>query len=492
MAGSIKKLAGQTAVYGFSSMLGRLLNYLLVPLYTRVFHPGEYGVVTEFYAYVTFLLVVLTYGMETGFFRFSESKEGFNKTYATTLTSLFFTSMSFLVLINLFAQPLAGLVQHPAHPEYIRWFGFILAFDAFSTIPFAKLRQQNKAWRFAIIKSINIGVNIGANLFFLLLCPAVAKSNPDAFILQIYNPTIGIGYIFISNLIASSVTLLALLPDIFDVKYHFDKSLLRKMLWYSLPLLIGGLAGMVNETIDRILLKYLLPGSKDFVMSQLGIYGANYKLAIMMTIFIQMFRYAAEPFFFSEAKNKASKSLFAKVMLYFVLFGLLIFLGITGYIDIVKHFIDSDYHEGLKIVPILLAANLFLGIYFNLSVWYKLNNKTRYGAWMAIFGAIITLILNIILIPHIGYMGSALATLVCYFSMMLISWYLGKMHYPIPYNLKKIGMYMAIAAGIYVIFTWSNQQTDWIKYGLNTMLILAFAGFAVKKEGVIQQFIKRS
>ncbi len=491
MAGSIKKLAGQTAVYGFSSMLGRLLNYLLVPLYTRVFHTGEYGVVAEFYAYVTFLLVVLTYGMETGFFRFSESKEGFNKTYATTLTSLFFTSMSFLVLINLFAQPLAGLVEHPAHPEYIRWFGFILAFDAFSTIPFAKLRQQNKAWRFAIIKSINIGVNIGANLFFLLLCPALAKSNPDALILQIYNPAIGIGYIFISNLIASSVTLLALLPDIFDVKYQFDKALLRKMLWYSLPLLIGGLAGMVNETIDRILLKYLLPGSKDFVMSQIGIYGANYKLSIMMTIFIQMFRYAAEPFFFSEAKNKASKSQFAKVMLYFVLFGLLIFLGITGYIDIVKHFIGSDYHEGLKIVPILLAANLFLGIYFNLSVWYKLNNKTRYGAWMAIFGAIITLVLNIILIPHIGYMGSALATLVCYFSMMLISWYLGKKHYPIPYNLKKIGTYVAIAAGIYFIFTWSNQQTDWIKYSLNTTLILLFAAFAIKNEGVIQRSIKR-
>ncbi len=491
MAGSIKKLAGQTAVYGFSSMLGRLLNYLLVPLYTRVFHPGEYGVVTEFYAYVTFLLVVLTYGMETGFFRFSESKDGFDKTYATTLTSLFFTSMSFLVLINLFAQPLAGLVEHPAHPEYIRWFGFILAFDAFSAIPFAKLRQQNKAWRFAIIKSINIGVNIGANLFFLLLCPAVAKSNPDAFILQIYNPAIGVGYIFISNLIASSVTLLALLPDIFDVKYQFDKALLRKMLWYSLPLLIGGLAGMVNETIDRVLLKYLLPGNKDFVMSQLGIYGANYKLAIMMTIFIQMFRYAAEPFFFSEAKSKASKNLFAEVMLYFVLFGLLIFLGITGYIDIVKHFIDSDYHEGLKIVPILLAANLFLGIYFNLSVWYKLNNKTRYGAWMAIFGAIITLVLNIILIPHIGYMGSALATLVCYFSMMLISWYLGRKHYPIPYNLKKIAMYVAIAAGIYIIFTWSNQQTDWIKYGLNSILILAFAGFAVWNEGLLNRIRQR-
>ncbi|MFW5805170.1 MAG: lipopolysaccharide biosynthesis protein [Bacteroidales bacterium] len=487
MAGGIKKLAGQTAIYGLSSVIGRLLNYLLVPLYTRVFHPGEYGVVTEFYAYVTFLIIILTYGMETGFFRFSQNKSEFDKTYSTSLVSLLFTSTFFVLFVNLFAQPIAHLVEHPAHPEWIRWFGFILAFDAFSAIPFAKLRQQNKAWRFAVIKIINIGVNIGFNLFFLLLCPAVAKSNPDALMLQFYNPAIGVGYIFISNLLASSITLILLIPDVFDVKFHFDKVLLRKMLWYSFPLLIGGLAGMVNETIDRILLKYMLPGDNNFVMSELGIYGANYKLSIMMTLFIQMFRYAAEPFFFSEAKYRQSKKMFADVMLYFIIFGLVIFLGITGYIDIVKFFIDVDYHEGLRIVPVLLIANLFLGIYFNLSVWYKLNNQTRFGAWMAIAGAVITLVLNIILIPHISYMGAAIATLVCYMSMVLISYFLGRKYYPVPYNLKKIGMYAVTAAVIYAIFSWTNQQTEWIKYGFNTVLISGFIIFATGKENFISR-----
>ncbi|MEA3449203.1 MAG: oligosaccharide flippase family protein [Bacteroidota bacterium] len=485
MGGGIKKLAGQTAIYGLSSVVVRLLNYLLVPLYTRVFHPGEYGVVTEFYAYVTFLIIILTYGMETGFFRFSQNKSEFDKTYSTSLTSIFFTSALFIVLINIFAQPIASMVEHSQHPEWIRWFSFILAFDAFSAIPFAKLRQQNKAWRFATIKIINIGINIGFNLFFLLLCPAVAKSNPDALILQVYNPAIGVGYIFISNLLASSITLLLLLPDVFDVKFHFDRALLRKMLWYSFPLLIGGLAGMVNETIDRILLKYMLPGDQNHVMSELGIYGANYKLSIMMTLFIQMFRYAAEPFFFSEAKSKHSKNLFAEVMTYFIIFGLVIFLGITGYIDVVKYFIDAEYHEGLSVVPILLIANLFLGIYFNLSVWYKLNNQTKYGAWMAIVGALITLVLNIILIPYISYMGSAIATLVCYVSMAFISYYLGQKHFPIPYNLKKIGLYAVIAAVIYVLFSWTNQQTAWIKYITNTVLIAGFIIFAIKNEHLI-------
>jgi len=231
----------------------------------------------------------------------------------------------------------------------------------------------------------------------------------------------------------------------------------------------------------------MLPGDNNFVMSELGIYGANYKLSIMMTLFIQMFRYAAEPFFFSEAKYRQSKKMFADVMLYFIIFGLVIFLGITGYIDIVKFFIDVDYHEGLRIVPVLLIANLFLGIYFNLSVWYKLNNQTRFGAWMAIAGAVITLVLNIILIPHISYMGAAIATLVCYMSMVLISYFLGRKYYPVPYNLKKIGMYAVTAAVIYAIFSWTNQQTEWIKYGFNTVLISGFIIFATGKENFISR-----
>lgn len=486
MASLIKKLAGQTAIYGLSSIIGRLLNYLLVPIYTRIFAPEEYGVVTELYAYVTFLLIILTYGMETGFFRFSQDKERFNKVYSTSLTSLFATSVVFVILINLFTQPIANWMEYGAHPEYIRWFGFILAIDAFSAIPFAKLRQQGKAWKFATVKLINIVTNIGFNLFFLLLCPKLMQSHPDSVLLKIYNPDIGVGYVFVSNLIASSLTLLLLLPEILNVKYSFRKKILREILWYSFPLLIGGLAGMMNETIDRILLRHLLPENVN-ALHQIGIYGANYKLAILMTLFIQMFRYAAEPFFFSQSKEKNSKELYARVLKYFTIFGLLIFLGITLYIDIFKYFIDPDYHEGLKVVPVLLLANLFLGIYFNLSIWYKLNQLTRFGAYMAIFGAIITISLNLVLIPIIGYMGSAWATLACYSSMTVLSYFLGRNFFPISYDLRSLFIYALIAGGIFVISLWSNEQTAWLKYLINTTLIAGFAFIALKKEGLLYQ-----
>ncbi len=492
MANTVKKLAGQTAIYGLSSMFGRLLNYFLVPLYTNVFLPQEYGIVTEFYAYVTFLIIVLTYGMETGFFRFSQAGHGFKTTYSTALGSLFITSAVFLLLVNLFAQPIANTINYTLHPEWVRWFALILAFDAFSAIPFAKLRMQNKAKRFAVIKLAGIVLNVALNLFFILICPKIAEINPDSPLLIFYSWNIGIGYIFISNLISSSFTFLLLLPDIFEAELKISKALWRKMMWYSLPLLIGGLAGMVNETIDRILLKYLLPGSDSFVMAEVGIYGANYKLAILMTLFIQMFRYAAEPFFFSSAKDKNSNKLFANVMTWFIIFGLLILLGITGYIDIVKFFIGVKYHSGLDIVPILLLANLFLGIYFNLSVWYKLNDKTRFGAYFAIIGAVITIVLNIVLIPVIGYMGSAIATLVCYFTMMLISYFIGKKHHPIPYQLRKIAMYFIFAGGIFVVFQLTDNLNQSLELLANTVLIAAFAGTAIWKERLLLQIRKKN
>jgi O-antigen/teichoic acid export membrane protein len=490
MANSVKKLAGQTAIYGLSSMLGRLLNYFLVPLYTNVFLPSEYGIVTEFYAYVTFLIIILTYGMETGFFRFSESEYGFKKTYSTALSSLLISSGIFLSLILLFSQPISGIIHYSDKPEWVRWFGIILAMDALSAIPFAKLRYQNKAKRFAAIKLLGITLNVLLNLFFILLCPKISETNPDSPLLIFYNENIGIGYIFISNLISSAFSLLLLIPDILEAKFKTDKKLWRAMLIYSLPLLVSGLAGMVNETIDRLLLKYLLPGTNEYVLSQLGIYGANYKLSILMTLFIQMFRYAAEPFFFSSAKEKQSPKLFADVMTYFIIFGLLIFLGITGYIDILKFFIGKNYHSGLHIVPILLLANLFLGIYFNLSVWYKINDKTKYGAWFAISGAIITIVINIALIPQIGYTGSAIATLICYFSMMLISWYFGKKHYPIPYELRKIFLYFFISGIIFTVFLLSTDLKLSLKLTLNSILILSFVLFAIKNENLISTILR--
>lgn len=481
MSSPLKKLAGQTAVYGLSSILGRLLNYLLVPLYTRLFAPEVYGIVTELYAYVTFLLILLTYGMETGFFRFAQDKSIFDKVYSSVLTSLFVTSSAFIVLLLIFLKPVAGWMQYGANPEYILWIGIIVALDAVISIPFAKLRLQNKAWKFASLKLINIGITIGLNLFFLVLCPKLYISNPDSSWLVVFSPEIGVGYVFISNLIANLLTLIMLVPEIFNIKFSFDKALLKKIAKYSWPLLIAGFAGMINETLDRVLLKYLVPDHLN-PMEQLGIYGANYKLAILMTLFIQMFRYAAEPFFFNNKNESNAKELYAKATKYFIICGLLIFLGVMFYIDFIKYFIDKDYHEGLKVVPVLLLANLFLGIFFNFSIWYKLNDMTKYGAYLAIFGAIITIILNVVLVPIYGYVGSAWATLICYVAMTLLSFYWGQKYYKVPYNILNAVFYFVFAMALYFISVYLRPGSQIWVYILNSGLLLVFVAIVAIKE----------
>lgn len=443
----LKQLASQTAIYGLSSIIGRLLNYFLVPLYTRVFLPEQYGVVTEMYAYISFLIIVFTYGMETAYFRFAETEANKEKVFSTSLLSLIFSSLFFVGLFFLFAKPLSNILQYPNHTEYIYWFALILALDAITSIPFAKLRQQNKAKKFATIKLLNIFINIGFNIFFLVVCPYFLRF-PDSpilpFIKGIYNVNIGVGYVFISNLIASAVTLILLLPEMLDIHFDLDKQLCKRMLIYALPLLVAGLAGMVNETMDRILLKYLLI-DKSTAMEQLGIYGACYKLSILMTLFIQTFRYAAEPFFFSHSSKENAKQIYADVMKYFVITCSFIFLGIMLYMDVVKYFIGAKYYSGLKVVPILLLANLCLGVFFNLSIWYKLTGKTRFGAYLTIFGAVVTLVLNYWWIPIMGYMGAAWATLICYASMMVVSYFIGQKYYPVNYNLKKILGYLGLS-----------------------------------------------
>jgi O-antigen/teichoic acid export membrane protein len=481
LASPLKKLAGQTAVYGLSSIVGRLLNYLLVPLYTSLFAPEVYGIVTELYAYITFLLILLTYGMETGFFRFAQDKSIFDKVYSSVLTSITVSSALFIGILLLFLKPIANLMEYQANPEYILWLGLIVALDAIISIPFAKLRQQNKAIKFSIIKLINIGITIGLNLYFLILCPKLSISDPDSILLSLYSAKIGVGYVFISNLIANLLTLIILLPEVFNVKFSFDKVLLKKILLYSLPLLLAGFAGMINETLDRVILKYLTPESMN-PMEQLGIYGANYKLAILMTLFIQMFRYAAEPFFFSNKNEANVKELYAKATKYFIICGLMIFLGVMFYIDFIKYFIDKDYHEGLKVVPILLLANLFLGIFFNFSIWYKLNDMTKYGAYLAIFGAIITIVLNVVLVPIFGYVGSAWATLICYFSMMVLSFYWGQKYYKVPYNLLNAGFYFLLAAVIYALSIYLRPESQTLVYLVNTGLLAIFVCIFVVKE----------
>ena len=455
----LKKLASQTAIYGLSSVVGRLLNYLLVPLYTRYFLPAEYGVVTELYAYVAFLVVMLTYGMETAFFRFSKKEES-TKVYSTTLISLLISSVVFVGLIFLNSSAISQWLGYANHPEYIQFFALIVGMDAVASISFAKLREQDKAMRFAFIRIVNIMVNIGLNLYFIVY--------------QEY----GIAYIFIANLVASAITLLMLFPQMISSSWGFDKKLWKKMMIYALPLLIAGLAGMTNETIDRILLKHLLPNT-DMAASELGLYGAFYKLSIIMILFIQTFRFAAEPFFFAQEKEGNSRKIYADVMKYFTIIMAIIFLGVTIFYDVIKGFLGSEYHDerGFLVVSILLLANLFLGIYYNLSIWYKLTEKTKYGAYLSIFGAIITLSLNFTLIPVLGFVGCAWATLVCYFSMTVASYYLGKRHFSVPYQVKRIALYLFGMLCIYFCIYFTNLNM-WI----NSLFLLGFVIFVYRLE----------
>ena len=471
----LKKLAGQTVIYGLSSVVGRLLNYLLVPLYTRYFLPSEYGVVTELYAYVAFLVVILTYGIETAFFRYSQKVPNKKSVYSTALISLLITSCIFVSIIYFNASPISNWLQYPEFPEYIRWFAIIIGLDAVSAISFAKLREQNKASRFALLRLLNIFINIGLNLFFIIYCPYALEKGLSSvqFVNSVYSSDIGVGYIFIANLIASVVTFLMLLPEMIKSVWIFDKSLWKQMMIYGLPLLIAGLAGMTNETIDRILLKHLLPSNVNS-SSELGLYGAFYKLSILMILFIQTFRFAAEPFFFAQEKEKNARKVYADVMKYFVIITSFIFLSVSLFYDFIILFLGENYHDprGFKVVSILLAANLFLGIYYNLSIWYKLSEKTKYGAYLSMFGAVITLCLNFILIPKIGFVGSAWATLICYVSMTVASYYLGRKHYKIPYPLKRISFYLGLVAVLYFTSMIFNS------YIINSLYILIFISIA--------------
>jgi O-antigen/teichoic acid export membrane protein len=442
---NIKKLAGETAVYGLSSIVGRLLNYLLVPIYTRVFVPEEYGIVTELYAYAAFFNVIYTYGMETAYFRFaSRSSKEEKKIFSVSTTSLLISSLFFSFLLIVFSTPIVNALDYQGREYYIIWLAIILAIDAIMAVPFAKLRLEKKALQFATAKLINIGINLGLNLFFIVFSRSIFEGNllPQLrpFILLVYNPDFGVEYVFISNLIANAMLFILLWKVIKRIRLEFDWHFLKPMLIYAYPLLFMGLAGTTNEMLSRAMLKYLLPEGfygDQSNLAALGVFGACYKLSVFMTLAIQAFRYASEPFFFSKAQDKNSPQLFAKVMHWFVIVCCFIFLGVSINIDIIGLLLGMpEYREGLYVVPILLLANLFLGIYFNLSIWFKLTDKTHYGTWISFGGAAITIIFNILLIPVLGYLGSAIVTLLCYFSMSVASYILGNKFYPIPYGLN--------------------------------------------------------
>lgn len=447
----IRKLAGQTAIYGLSSIVGRMLNYLLVPIYTRIFSPVDYGIVSELYAYSAFLLILFTYGMETAFFNFMQKEKENKKVYSTSLSAVVVTSTLLSLMMILFSSHLAKLIEYPGKGEYITWLALIIAFDAVTSIPFARLRQQNKAVKFALIKIINILLNIGFNLFFLFGCPLWLKEDHgilSRLAVSLYSPSIGVGYVFISNVLASGFTVLMLYRQFRFFTFHIDKALLRNMVTYALPLMIAGFAGMINETLDRAIYKFLAPNPAT-ALRELGIYSACYKLSIIMTLFIQTFRYAAEPFFFAQHKQDNKRRVYALVMTYFVITCSVIFLAVMLYLDIIQLFIGEKFRSGMGVVPILLMANMCLGIFYNLSMWYKLTEQTHYGAYFSIFGGVLTVILLFILIPLFGYMGAAWATFITYFAMMLLSYFTGQKYYPIPYKVKDDFITVALALLFY-------------------------------------------
>ncbi len=476
--GAIKSLIGQTAIYGISSIVGRFLNYLLVPLYTNIFSPSEYGIITELYAYSSFLLIIFTYGMETAFFRFVQDDVTTQKVYSTSLWAMLGSSFFFLIFFSLLIPFFSNLL-HYEKQTYLLWLLLlILISDSLAAIPFAYLRQQNKAWVFVFIRTTNIIINIVSNLVFLLWFPYLINKGYSLGVF--YNQQLGVGYVFVSNLIANVITLFLLLPFL-KLSPSFDMTLFKKMLHYSLPLLFAGLAGMINETFDRILIKYLIP-DKNKAMYQLGIYGANYKISILMTLFIQTFRFAAEPFFFNQSKEKNAPELYARVMKYFIIFGLVIFLSVMLFIHYIQFFIGKEFREGLFIVPILLLANLFLGIFFNLSIWYKLTNKTQFGAYLTGMGAAITIVLNTILIPLMGYAGAAWTTLICYTTMTVISYFWGQKYYPVQYPIFSIAFYLMTALAFFFVAQWLNIQQVTLKNITHIILLLLFLGIVFLKE----------
>jgi len=448
MSNPIRKLAGQTAVYGLSSIVGRLLNYLLVPLYTYKFtNAADYGVVSELYAWVAFLVVLLTFGMETAYFRFRKENTNEKEVFASGFFILTVINLFFLASIFLFNQSIADALLFQEHPEYILLLGIVVVLDGLSALPLARLRAEEKALQFAGINFASIFINVLLNLVFMLIL-----FDPN-------NPEKGVFYILLANLISSAIKPVLLYKDFLQISFKPNGQLIRAMLLYAAPLVIAGFAGIINETLDRILLKHLLynasgPSSLMHAEAQVGIYSACYKLAMLVTIIIQAFRYAAEPFFFAQDKNENKNQIYVKVMNYFLAFLCLIFLGVSLNIDILKHFIQNEaYWVGLGVVPILLLANVFLGVYYNQSIWYKLSNKTKFGAYIAISGAILTIGINLIFIPIYGYWASAWATLIVYAFQMVLSYVLGQVHYPIPYNLKKFGLYLGSSLLIYWCFS---------------------------------------
>lgn len=485
MATGLKQLAKETGIYGVSSIVGKFLNYLLVPMYMRVFAgTGEFGIYTNLYAMAALLLVFLTYGMETAFFRFINKKEEQQpmRVYATTLFSVGGTSLFFILCVFLFLTPLSNALGYDAYPEFLAIMLSVTAVDAFLSIPFAYLRYKRKALRFAGIKLVNVFLNIGLNLFFFLACPWIYQRLPEA-ISWFYDPSYGVGYAFLANLMTTATVLLLLLPDIFEgLRVKPNLPLLKQMLRYAFPILILGVAGILNQTADKLLFPFLFD-DKEYAMEQLGIYGACFRMAAIMIMFIQAFRYAYEPFIFAKHREaEDSQRSYVEAMKYFIIFALLIFLGVMFYIDLLKMLATPDYYDGIQVIPIVMMGELFFGIYFNLSFWYKLTDQTKWGAYFSIIGCVTTMALIILFVPTYGFVACAWASFAGNLVMMLLSFVIGQKKFPINYDLKSAFTYFALASILYVVAMYVPIESLVWRLIYRTVWLAVFVFYIIKKD----------
>ena len=489
-----KQLASETAIYGLSSIIGKAINFLLVPFYTSsaILKVEEYGIVTELYSYVAVLNVLYLYGMETAYFRFtSESKEGEKEIYSGVFSSILITTIVLSILLISSATPIINWLEFPGQERFVYWFAAIIAIDSMMAIPFVKLRYERKARQFASYKLINIFLNLSLNLFFLYFCKNIWNGSflPQLkeTISYVYNPSYNVEYVFISNLIANACYILLLFGVIKKARFVINFKLLQPMFIYAFPLLLSQLAGNFNEMFSRMMLKKILPDGFYVGFNNqeaLGIFGACYKLSMIMTLAIQAFRYAAEPFFFRESKSENSKSTYAKVFLYFGIFGLFSVLAISLNLDLIKHIFlrDEDYWTALHVVPVLLTASLFLGLYYNLSIWFKVTDKTYFGTIISVSAAIFTIALNFLLIPVYGYEGSAATTLFVYLFMCALAFFTGKKYYPIRYDIRKFAAYLILMILLLLIGWNLNMKNDFAMLMIREALILVFVLIAFVSE----------
>ena len=486
MAKGLKSLVKDTALYGISSIVGRFLNYLLVPLYTIKItaESGGYGVVTNVYAYTALLLVLLTFGMETTLFRFStKENEDPRLVYGTVLRLVTSVAVIFAVLCLVLNAPISALMGYTHHPEYIACMTTIVAIDAVQSIMFAHLRQQGRALKFVALKMGFILMSVGLNLFIFLVAPALYASHPE--LMGWYDPHYSVGYIFIVNLICTSAITLAFIPELKGLTYGFDRQLARRMVRYAMPILVLGIAGILNQVADKITYLFLMPGSEGEV--QLGIYGACAKIAMIMAMLLQAFRFAYEPFVFNQSKEHDQDAMCAVTMKYFAIFTLLAFLVVVFYMDIFKYLVGSTYWEGLHVVPIVMMAEIFMGIYFNLSFWYKLEDKTYWGAIMSVIACAVLLGVNILFVPRYGYVACAWGGVAGYGTAMLLSYFIGQHYHPIRYDVKGILTYFALALALFAISRVLPIENQWLRMGANTLLLGLFVAYIIKRDLPLKQ-----